>query len=121
MTDARVHDPVQDEWAMSAPLVARVPVWPCAGGMVLRSAYEDVERLARHFRVSPDWPAVEVTPSNTEANAPEGLTLRPPFEVVSTGETGHEIRDADGVVFGWTGDRAKAMVVAGLLEAAARG
>ena len=39
MTDARVHDPVQDEWAMSAPLVARVPVWPCAGGMVLRSAY----------------------------------------------------------------------------------
>jgi hypothetical protein len=82
---------------------------------------EDVERLARHFRVGPDWSAVEVTPSNSEANAPEGLTLRPPFEVVSTGETGHEIRDADGGVFAWAADRGHALVLAGLLEAAARG
>ena len=82
---------------------------------------EDVERLARHFRVSPDWSAVEVTPSNTEAEAPERLTLRPPFEVVSTGETGHEIRDADGEVFAWAPDRGRALLVAGLLEAAIRG
>ena len=82
---------------------------------------EDVERLARYFRVSPDWSAVEVTPSKSEANAPEGLTLRPPFEVVSTGETGHEIRDGDGILFAWTSDRGHALVLAGLLEAAVRG
>ena len=82
---------------------------------------DDVVRLARHFRVSPDWPAVEVTPSNTEAEAPERLTLRPPFEVIQIGEAGHEIRDGDRIVFGWAGDRAKALVLAGLLEAAVRG
>ena len=84
-------------------------------------AVEDVERLARYFRVSPDWSAVEVTPSSTEAEAPEGLTLRPPFEVIQVSETGHEVRDADGGVFAWTGDRAKALVMARLLEAAVRG
>ena len=82
---------------------------------------EDVERLARHFRVSPNWSAVEVTPSNTEAEAPEGLTLRPPFEVVQVSETGHEIRDGEGVVFAWAPDRGHALVLAGLLEAAVRG
>ncbi len=82
---------------------------------------EDVERLARHFRVNPNWSAVEVTPSNTEAEAPEGLTLRPPFEVIQMSEAGHEVRDGDGIVFGWAADRAKALVLAGLLEAAARG
>jgi len=82
---------------------------------------EDVERLARHFRVSPNWSAVEVTPSNTEAEAPECLTLRPPFEVIQISEAGHEVRDGDGNVFGWAGDRAKALVMAGLLEAAVRG
>jgi hypothetical protein len=39
MTDARVHGPVQDDWATSVPLLAGGPVWPCAGGMVLRSDY----------------------------------------------------------------------------------
>ena len=82
---------------------------------------EDVERLARHFRVSPNWSVVEVTPSNTEAEAPEGLTLRPPFEVVQVSETGHEIRDGEGVVFAWAPDRKHALVLAGLLEAAVRG
>ena len=62
---------------------------------------EDVERLARHFRVSPNWSAVKVPSSNTEAEAPEGLTLRPPFEVIQVSETGHEIRDGDGGVFAW--------------------
>jgi hypothetical protein len=82
---------------------------------------EDVERLARHFGVSPNWSAVEVTPSNTEAEAPERLTLRPPFEVHQVSETGHEVRDADGEVFAWTSDRGHALVLAGLLEAAVRG
>jgi hypothetical protein len=82
---------------------------------------EDVERLARHFRVSPNWSAVEVTPSNTEAEAPERLTLRPPFEVIQISETGHEIRDGDGEVFAWAPDRGRALLVAGLLEAAVRG
>src|SRR5208283_4592624 len=82
---------------------------------------EDVERLARHFRVSPNWSAVEVPPSNTEAEAPERLTLRPPFEVIQISETGHEVRDADGGVFAWAADRGHALVLAGLLEAAARG
>jgi len=82
---------------------------------------EDVERLARHFRVIPDWSAVEVTPSNTEAEAPERLTLRPPFEVLQVGETGHEVRDAEGEVFAWAPDRGRALLVAGLLEAATRG
>ena len=82
---------------------------------------EDVERLARHFRVSPNWSVVEVTPSNTEAEAPERLTLRPPFEVIQVSETGHEIRDGEGEVFAWAPDRGRALLVAGLLEAAIRG
>ena len=81
---------------------------------------EDVERLARHFRVSPDWGAIETARPASDDKAPERLTLRPPFEVISVGETGHEVRDGDGIVFGWAGDRAKALVMAGLLEAATR-
>ena|SRR5271157_341078 len=38
MTGARVHGPVQRESARWAPLGARVPVWPRAGGMVQQSA-----------------------------------------------------------------------------------
>src|SRR5271157_1197731 len=72
---------------------------------------EDVERLARHFRVSPDWGAIETAPPASDDKAPERLTLRPPFEVVSTGETGHEVRDGNGILFVWAGDRARAMVV----------
>jgi len=82
---------------------------------------EDVERLARHFRVIPNWSAAEVTLSNTEAEAPEGLALRAPFEVLQVGETGHEVRDAEGEVFAWAPDRGRALLVAGLLEAAVRG
>jgi hypothetical protein len=82
---------------------------------------EDVERLARHFHVSANWEALEPVPAGSHAERPERLTLRPPFEVISIGETGHEVRDGDGQVFAWAGDRAHALVVAGLLEAAARG
>jgi hypothetical protein len=82
---------------------------------------EDVERLAHQFRVTPNWGAVEPATADVKAKAPDRLTLRPPFQVRSTGETCHEIRDGDGEIFGWTGDRAKALVLAGLLESAARG
>jgi hypothetical protein len=82
---------------------------------------EDVERLAQHFRVSPNWSAVEVPPSNILGEAPDRLRLRPPFEVIQMGEMGHEIRDGDGEVFAWAADRGHALVVAGLLDAAARG
>jgi hypothetical protein len=83
-------------------------------------AVEDVERLARYFRVSPDWGAIEALPLASDDKAPKRLTLRPPFEVVSTGESGHEIKDADGEIFGWAADRGHALVLAGLLEGAAR-
>ena len=81
----------------------------------------DVVTLARYFRVSPDWSTVEETTGGSDTKAVKGLKLRPPFEVISLGETGHEVRDGDGQVFAWAGDRAKALVMAGLLEAASRG
>jgi hypothetical protein len=84
-------------------------------------AAEDIGRLARHFKVAPNWAAVDPAPADPDTNAPERLTLRPPFEAILVGETGHEIRDGDGEVFAWAPDRGRALVVAGLLEAATRG
>jgi hypothetical protein len=81
----------------------------------------DVLRLAHHFRVVPDWSATETVSAAPDAEEQAGLALRPPFQVASAGETCCEIRDADGTLFAWTSDRGKALVVAGLLEAAARG
>lgn len=52
---------------------------------------------------------------------PVHLKLRPPFEVLQVSETGHEIRDGEGEVFAWASDRGRALILAGLLEAAARG
>jgi MerR HTH family regulatory protein len=89
------------------------------GNMRLFTA-DDVVRLARHFRVSPNWSAIEANTPDADVKAPVGLTLRPPFEVLQVGENGHEVRDGDGVVFAWTGDRGHALVVAGLLEVAAK-
>src|SRR3954471_17036382 len=63
---------------------------------------EDVRRLAAHFRVTPRWPSTG--PATEVAEGPEdheGLVLRPPFSVESTGETGHEVKDSDGAVFAW--------------------
>ena len=71
--------------------------------------------------MSPDWGAIETAPADADTKAPERLTLRPPFEVIQVSETGHEIRDGDGGVFAWAADRGHALVLAGLLEAAARG
>jgi hypothetical protein len=82
---------------------------------------DDVLRLAHHFKVAPDWSAIEASPAATDDKSPEGLKLRPPFAVLPVGENGHEIRDDDGLVFAWTGDRGRALVLAGLLETAARG
>jgi hypothetical protein len=81
----------------------------------------DIERLARYFRVTPNWAALDPVAVDVDTKPPVHLTLRPPFEVTSIGESGHEVRDGDGEVFGWAVDRGRALVLAGLLEAAARG
>jgi hypothetical protein len=79
---------------------------------------EDVTELARHFKVSPRWATVESPKSDAETKEPERLRLRPPFEVMSIGETGHEVRGGDGEIFAWTSDRGRALMIAGLLESA---
>jgi hypothetical protein len=79
---------------------------------------KDVRRLARLFGVTPDWSAAGRDAGVGEPEAVEGLSLRPPFNVIRTGESGHEVRDGDGAVFAWASDRARALVIAGLLEAA---
>jgi len=82
---------------------------------------EDVARLSRRLRATPDWSAVGAGTRNGDPAPASSLALRPPSEVLHVGATGHEVRDGDGAVFAWAGDRAKAMVIAGLLESAARG
>jgi hypothetical protein len=81
----------------------------------------DVARLARWLKVEPDWSAIGRDSEIDEPEPPKGLALRPPFEVVRTGGSGHEVRDGDGEVFAWTSNRARALIVAGLLESAVRG
>lgn len=82
---------------------------------------EDVKRIARHLGVSPNWDALNPVSVDVDADPPARLTLRAPFEVLQVGETGHEVRDGDGEIFAWASDRARALIVAGLLESAARG
>lgn len=81
----------------------------------------DILRLGRQLKVTPDWSQVERDAGVGEPGPTEGLALRPPFGVTRAGETGHEVRDGDGAVFAWAGDRAKALIIAGLLESAVRG
>jgi len=81
---------------------------------------DDVARLARHFRVAPQWSVLELV-GGAKEEASHGLVLRPPFEVVDSGTACCEVRDGDGILFGWAADRGRALVMAGLLEAAARG
>lgn len=81
----------------------------------------DILRLARLFRVEPDWSSVGHVAGVGEPDPTEGLALRPPFEVHRAGESGHEVRDGDGAVFAWAADRARALVIAGLLESSVRG
>lgn len=78
---------------------------------------DDVGRLARHFKTTPNWDALDPVPSNDQHQAMERLTLRPPFEVAEVSATGHEVRDGDGEVFCWAPDRGRALILAGLLEA----
>ena len=82
---------------------------------------EDVKRIARHLGVSPNWDALNPVSVDVDAEPPARLSLRPPYEVCQVSETGHQIRDCDGEVFAWSPDRSKALVLAGLLELAARG
>ncbi len=81
----------------------------------------DILRLARRLGVEPDWSITGRDIGVGEPDPTEGLALKPPFEVVRAGESGHEVRDGDGVVFAWATDRARAFVIAGLLESAVRG
>ena len=81
----------------------------------------DILRLARRLGAEPDWSAVERDAEVGEPEPPVGLVLRPPFEVAQAGVSGHEVRDSDGEVFAWTSDRARALLVAGLLESAVQG
>jgi hypothetical protein len=78
----------------------------------------DILRLARRLKVEPDWSVVERGAEVGAPVPPEGLAMRPPFVVVSSGESAHEVRDGDGAVFAWTSDRARALIIAGLLEGA---
>jgi hypothetical protein len=82
---------------------------------------DDVQRLGHRFKVTPDWSVVERGDFDDDPAPDSRLTLRPPFDALPVGQSGHEVRDGDGAVFAWAGDRARALVIAGLLEAAARG
>lgn len=81
----------------------------------------DVSRLARRLKAEPDWSAAGRDADVGEPEPTVGLALTPPFEVVGSGESGYEVRDGDGAVFCRAADRARALVIAGLLESAVRG
>jgi hypothetical protein len=81
----------------------------------------DVSRLARRLKVEPDWSAVVREADVGEPEPATGLALTPPFKVVESWESGHEVRDGDGAVFCRAADRARALIIAGLLESAVRG
>jgi hypothetical protein len=83
---------------------------------------EDVEQLARYFKVSPRWPSANpAAEDHVQAERSKSLLLKPPFGAVQAGEGAHEVRDGDGNVYCWATDRAKALILAGLLESAVRG
>src|SRR5690242_146467 len=53
---------------------------------------EDVGRLSRQLKATPDWAAVEKDSGVEECAPTERLVLSPPFEVLRVGESSHEIR-----------------------------
>src|SRR4051812_45368773 len=53
----------------------------------------DVHRLARRFEVTPDWSAIGRDARDGDADLSEGLALRPPFDVIQCGRSGHEVRE----------------------------
>ncbi len=81
---------------------------------------EDVERMALHFHVRPDWKNRHVGDATELQQVVDvkGLGLKVPFSVESIGPTDHEVRDGDGDVFCRVPSRAKGLVIAGLLESA---
>jgi hypothetical protein len=81
----------------------------------------DILRLSRRLNVEPDWSAAGRDMGVGEPDPTEGLSLKTPFEVFQAGESGHEVRGGDGEVFCWASDRARALLLAGLLESAVRG
>ena len=80
---------------------------------------EDVERIARYFRVVPRWKKYQEEHADKRNDVVEvrGLVLKEPFTVES-GTASPEVRDGNGAVFCWASDRSKALVIAGLLESA---
>src|SRR5437016_4567615 len=58
----------------------------------------DVVNLSRQLKATPDWSAVERMSVNNQSSATGCLALKPPFEVLRAGESGHEVRDGDGIV-----------------------
>ena len=82
---------------------------------------EDVERLARHFHVTPQWSVLESTDCGSDQGTPTThLTLKQPFEVTLASDGAHEVRDGGGEIFACCKDRGKAYVIAGLLDSASR-
>ena len=83
---------------------------------------EDVERLAQHFHVTPQWGVVESTDGGTEQGPPtQHLIFKQPFKVILAGDGAQEVRDGYDEVFARCDDRGKALVIAGLLESATQG
>ena len=71
--------------------------------------------------MEPDWSVVVREADVGEPEPAVGLVLKPPFEVFGFGEEAHEVRDGDGAVFCRAADRARALIIAGLLESAVKG
>ena len=77
---------------------------------------EDVERMALHFRVTPKLIPQDDAARGQGADV-EVLKLKKPFTVESIDEARHEVRGGDGAVYCRTEERARALLIAGLLEA----
>jgi hypothetical protein len=77
---------------------------------------DDVERMALHFRVTPKLIPQDDAARGQGADV-EVLKLKKPFTVESIDEARHEVRGGDGAVYCRTEERARALLIAGLLEA----
>lgn len=77
---------------------------------------DDVERMALHFRVTPRLLREDDAARGHGVDV-EVLKLKKPFTVESIDEARYEVRDGDGAVYCRTGERSRALLIAGLLEA----
>lgn len=79
---------------------------------------EDLERMALHFQVRPIWNDRHVDDATRlhDDGGVKGLELKAPFTVESAGPDLHEVKDGLGEVYCRSDDRAKALVIAGLLQ-----